>query len=271
MFLYTLVIALLAVVAFFAAYYYRRQFQGLYEIFSETTQRFEKGRAFNNALEKKLLEARSEIDLLKKKSIKLNKKIQDQYQQKTNAEVDDSKNQIIVLEKELEHHREQHHSLVQQLDEAVRDKVIYQRKLDETDIDSTTQQLTEQREKLQSVQNKLKNETKSKEDLVIELSKLQKKYKGVDPKKYFSYKRKCSQYGRLYTGMRGLREMAEEKSSNYENALEQMSSWILKQSESPVKSDSNLGELVGAAMEQIKGKLYNINATNEQSTENRPQ
>ena len=86
-------------------------------------------------------------------------------------------------------------------------------------------------------------------------------------------RRRNAHLERLYQSMRSLKIMAEERSTNWEFALKDLSTWTLTQQNSlPATSrqsikDLPIGELVGGALEAIGKSLIEVEHENENEHE----
>jgi myosin heavy subunit len=97
-----------------------------------------------------------------------------------------------------------------------------------------------------------------------EKTRLEKVVHAVDPEELRRLKRKIAQYDRLYSSMRGLREMADERNRNWEVALRKLSGWIIakgnKNAPSLAQVDTApIGPLVGQALQAIGAQLIDDN------------
>ncbi len=96
---------------------------------------------------------------------------------------------------------------------------------------------------------------------VIELEKgkadFEAKAKTLDPAELRKLKRKIAQYDRLYSSMKGLREMSEERNRNWEVALRKLSLWILAEEGEtrPDLAQLPIGPLVAKSMQAIGAQL----------------
>ncbi len=96
---------------------------------------------------------------------------------------------------------------------------------------------------------------------VIELEKnkadVETRSKAMDPAELRKLKRKIAQYDRLYSSMKGLREMSEERNRNWEVALRKLSLWILAEQGQtrPDLAQLPIGPLVAKAMQTIGAQL----------------
>ena len=75
-----------------------------------------------------------------------------------------------------------------------------------------------------------------------------------DPAELHRLKRKIAQYARLYSSMKGLREMSEERNRNWEVALQRLATWILEEKGLTISAQA-IGPLVGQAMQVIGAQL----------------
>jgi hypothetical protein len=103
-----------------------------------------------------------------------------------------------------------------------------------------------------------------------ELAAMQAK-KMIDPKDYETTRRRAAQNEQLYQSMRSLRDMAEERNSNWETALRALATWILSSSNVARPNDPALskpiGPLVGEALSRVGGSLLDMDAAEELSIE----
>ncbi|MBP9706635.1 MAG: hypothetical protein KBD78_03265 [Oligoflexales bacterium] len=107
------------------------------------------------------------------------------------------------------------------------------------------------------LESQLKILDKEKQDLADslsekrrELKKYQHLFEKFNPKEFSKYKRQHQNYAHLYNSMKGLKEMAEERSANFELASRALSTWILAEKEIKPSSEQ-LGALVTQALESI--------------------
>lgn len=96
---------------------------------------------------------------------------------------------------------------------------------------------------------------------IIDLEKtkndIESRAKALDPMELRKLKRKISQYDRLYSSMKGLREMSEERNRNWEVALRKLSLWILADEHQarPELAQLPIGPLVAKSMQAIGAQL----------------
>lgn len=95
----------------------------------------------------------------------------------------------------------------------------------------------------------------------IELEKgkadFEQKAKALDPGELRKLKRKIAQYDRLYSSMKGLREMSEERNRNWEVALRKLSLWVLAEEGEtrPDLAQLPIGPLVAKSLQAIGAQL----------------
>jgi hypothetical protein len=82
----------------------------------------------------------------------------------------------------------------------------------------------------------------------------------VNPEEVRLLKRKLAQFERLYAGMKGMRELADERNHNLETAVRKLATYTLKTQQTEANGASaaiptTLGPLVGGALEVIGAVL----------------
>jgi chromosome segregation ATPase len=160
-------------------------------------------------------------------------------------------------ERRADNFEEQCESLLKQVRTAEALRSEAEKKYDELskDFDRKVQgsrQAAETRnQQLRSDLHQLKSEYESLKQRATQLEELTKAASPEDVKRL---KRKISNLEHLLMSMRGLKEMAEERSQNWEMALRILSTAALRQHERTAPSDQ-LGPLVGAALEAVGSSL----------------
>ena len=154
-----------------------------------------------------------------------------------------------------EHLEEQVQVLTSQLAEAVREKKLAQeetqRLLKESD-EKAHKQSDMIRNQLREAQQSLQQAKREKQQLEGQLEKIKEQSGLVKPEEVKRLKLKVARIEQLYSSMRGLREMAEERNRNWETALRYFAAHILKQ---PADPSAPIGPLVGNALERIGATL----------------
>ncbi len=161
-----------------------------------------------------------------------------------------------------DHLDEQVQVLTQQLSEAIREKksaIEDMQKLQKEIGEKANQQADILRNQLKETQQSLQAVRREKGQLEAQFEKLKEQSGLVKPEELKRYKLKVLRLEQLYTSMRGLREMAEERNRNWETALRSFAEYIL---EVPMAAANRppLGPLVGAALEKIGVQLVDDNA-----------
>lgn len=93
----------------------------------------------------------------------------------------------------------------------------------------------------------------------------------IHPRDFDTLKRKVGQYELLYSGMKGLRDMVDERNKNWEDGLLKLARWILTSSplakaDDPVL-DKGIGPIVGEALQRIGADLVGVGAHDEMEAE----
>lgn len=123
---------------------------------------------------------------------------------------------------------------------------------------------------LAKLKTELLTERSRAQDLDRELKQLKGK-ETVNPREFDTLKRRASHYERLYAGMKGLRDMVDERNKNWEDALGKMARWIL--TDSPVAKPNDpvlakgIGPVVGEALERIGVNILDIDQKAEVEAE----
>ena len=242
------------------AYFYHKQFSGLHQLFAETTSRFEQGRLFNQNLEKKNKQLKEDLKSEKSKQEKSQKRLFQLEKSKESFSKNGSK-ETDSLKLNIGHLEEQVQTLTAQLQEAVHHKVEAEKKLATADVEKMQTKIDSLTSKNNSLQEKMDKNKKEFESLDVKHHQLEKKSKGIDAKEYFKTKRRCSQYNRLYNGMKGMREMADEQSANFSEAALQLSLWILKNKEISTEKLDSKTSVISTALEKINGSYLPLEET----------
>lgn len=81
-------------------------------------------------------------------------------------------------------------------------------------------------------------------------------------------KRKLAQYDRLYSSMKGLREMSEERNRNWEVALRKLATWIIETAgQGQVTPPDAIGPLVGQALQTVGAQLIDDQSSGAQKSD----
>lgn len=213
----------------------------------------------------KVLSRQSEKNLSKNKTHKAGVAEGDKYKQliEQNQKTLEQHNKDMERFKNTEEHlRLQVQSLTEQLKSSEQERVELQKQSRSAQVQAqdrhATRSKVEDSDKLTSkLESQLKILDKEKQDLADslsekrrELKKYQHLFEKFNPKEFSKYKRQHQNYAHLYNSMKGLKEMAEERSANFELASRALSTWILAEKEIKPSSEQ-LGALVTQALESI--------------------
>jgi myosin heavy subunit len=256
---------LAAIAGGFALYYWRRA-GGFYDLLVEGANRFEELRQRGQQLESALAKAEARLKQHKETA------------QSLERAVDETRGQAAELAKKLEAKEHEVRYVAEKLElqkghlEKQLAKAAEQLQTDggarqETEARHSaalaeTRQRASQRErelsdrlrdvnaKLESAEKRLAAETASR-------AVLEKRVSDADPVEMQRLKRKVAQFDRLYSSMKGLREMADERNRNWEVALRKLSAWIIKQRSGGRAGalPEAIGPLVGQALQVIGAQL----------------
>ena len=160
--------------------------------------------------------------------------------------------------RQLEHLSEQVKVLSEQLAEAVAEKQRVTRERDElvSGADSKAKaQLKPLQDEVRSLRQHNQDQEKELKKAKSDVEKAVAVLKTVDPIQMKKYKQRLASMEQLIVSMRGLRELAEERSQNYELALRKLSCYIVKAPETE-SAGAPLGPLVGEALEKIGATFF---------------
>ncbi len=245
------------------AIYQWRRATGLYSLLVEGANRYEELRQRGASLEQ------------------LNKQNEDQFRKqceankRINQSLDEARAQTSTLTQRLEQKTHEIHVVTEKLElqkkhlERQLAKAEEQLGIAEQQRLAATERLTGVEQNLNDLRRTASEEKSSlKQELSLrdkdwqarlyeaEKAKLsaEKAAKSGDPVELKRFKRKVAQYERLYSSMKGLRELSEERNRNWEVALTKLSAWILEEKGiAPIPTA--IGPLVGTALQSIGAQL----------------
>lgn len=122
-----------------------------------------------------------------------------------------------------------------------------------------------QKQVLNQLEEKYRKTNADYQTAVQKISQMEKQYGQVNTEELRAYKKRCAQFNRMYHGMRSLKEMAEQKSENFETALLHLSQWVLTQTKGDKVSSGKFGDVVGEALERTGGSF--VDAATAAATE----
>lgn len=174
-----------------------------------------------------------------------------------------------ALSLQLEHLREENQALKEQLrdwdEEAAHEKRRLQSEL-QSQIDSLKAQLRKHTETGEqgatAWREKLRESHRQREQLAQRVDRMKQVLQKINPDDYHRSKAKIKQLEQLYLSMKGLRELAEERNRNWEFALRQLSSHILKM---PFDARAPIGEVVSRALESFGSQLVEDSLEDEKA------
>lgn len=156
--------------------------------------------------------------------------------------------------RELEHSRSQNEALTKQLIELDQEKkqlrleaarqLREEQACNRKDLEALQAQVHELRQQRRADAQKLKAQDR-------QIAQLGEKLSVADPLVLKKAKSRVSEYQHLYQLMRGQKELAEERNSNWELALRRLAAWTLEQQRQPQIGD-NIGALVAQALEATR-------------------
>jgi hypothetical protein len=226
----------LAITGGLAVYYWRRS-AGLYALLVEGANRFEELRHRNAQLEQ--IQAKAE------EKFKQHREAQARLTQST----DEARAQAAELARKLEA-KEAETRLISEKLELQKGHLEKQLAKTQEMLRVAEEQRLDQMLKEKELQAKLIEAEQHKADV-------ESRAKAMDPAELRKLKRKIAQYDRLYSSMKGLREMSEERNRNWEVALRKLSLWVLADGGEtrPDLAQMPIGPLVAKSMQAIGAQL----------------
>ena len=127
--------------------------------------------------------------------------------------------------------------------------------------ESRTSTAKEQHAELQSLQRDLNQSRKDTENWRRKCDKISAELVKVDPIATRKIRKRNQHLEHLYQSMKGLKEMAEERSANWETALRHLATWTLTTQDEDVSNNTlrnvPIGPLVANALQAIGSELVN--------------
>jgi chromosome segregation ATPase len=258
---------LLAVAGFGFALHFWRHRHHLHALLMEGARGFDELRVRYKGLETKLQSTEAELNTVRHREEAMQKsvsrasgdvaKISMDYDRKLKdleRRIRDTENQRDLMMFEVERHKQMVSELRKQ------ETTLMQT---QSDLRREVSSLKSQgREVHVDVLNKLRNQLADSQNRCNDLTRELRQTKSqatINPREYDTLKRKVGQYELLYTGMKGQREMFEERSKNWEFALHRLATWILTSSPLATPSDpvlnEGIGPIVGEALHRIGSEI----------------
>lgn len=256
----SLIAIAVAVLAIVGVIYYARRNAKLTEILIENQTRLKNGHKAYKELDSShaqtvedLAQLRKDYDQMAMNQSEAKYKA-DQYKKDLDKLTKNTEENTNASRLKLDHLQEENTVLKQQLGDAVREKQDFAQRLKAQATSEVNRQQVEQKsEELAKMRANLSEAVTTAKKLKASNEKIKGILRKVDPKETKKYKQKSSQYEQLYTSMKSLREMAEERNENWETALRKLSMHVL--GEGKYTESSPIGELVGEALERIGTRL----------------
>lgn len=251
------------------AYYYWRRSSGLYALLLEGANRYEELRQRGSQIEATLQKNEQKATKDRENFQKMEKTLHEAHA-KNGALVQDleTKNHEVTLVRErLETqrgHLERHLlKITHDLKETTEAKGQLEQRLTGEIHELTTRLRNVQKDSAQTitalqVELSLRDKDISLrvKDLEKEKSAVEKRAKLMDPLELKRLKRKLAGYERLYSSMKGLREMTDERNRNWEVALKKLAAYIVGAKHGgKISVPEAIGPLVGEALELIGAQL----------------
>lgn len=245
-----LITAAALILGLVSVYLFRRS-TGYHHLLQEAANRFEEGRRINESLKKINEEHRSELELLRQTSRRLDQQ-NAEFRAKTNLlqielkkaselptdELNSILNKNDILTEELK-------AVTNQLRMADRERTEWKNKAENLEKETTAKYL-------QTIEDK-NSEIKGLKDIFSNLEAVTKKESSETIQTLTSeiqvLKKKLVQHNHMMKSIKGTKEMLEERIGNWETALRILSSHVLG-SENTNKHQK-IGVLVGSALESI--------------------
>jgi chromosome segregation ATPase len=246
------------------AFYFWKQQNQLLSLMNEGAKAYDKLQRHSNAQERRIAKLGQEISESKIREDQI--RAQFHLNLKKAAESSQTTEQsLATFEKKLRDVENQRDlaMMEQSKHKAAYEAIFQEKSVLSQNIESHKKQLNDLTNQIRSQNDRqvqsLKSEFETLRNKHLETEKELSIFKArpdLNPRDFDTLKRKVGQYELLYNGMKGQREMMEERAQNWENALKLMSKWILTKSpvavsaNDPVLSDS-IGPLVGEALVRI--------------------
>lgn len=230
-------------------------------LLNEAANRLKVGQKAYDDQTKKIKDFEAKLKSSRESCVNLEKNLEEAREKfsQHNKELQDVKSsyeeKLDKLTLQNEHYVEESKALTEQLREADSHQ--------SEAMKAVKEQLEEAKKSLEEQQKKVEKESKEKagerssldkenKKLQSDVQKLKAILRKVDPDSIQKSKRKAKTMEQLYTSMKGLRDMAEERSNNWEIALRHFACHIL---DKQPKDGSPIGPLVGDALEKIGANL----------------
>ncbi len=250
------------------AYIAWRRSQSLHDLLVEAANRFELSRRHvqqlevnNHKLSEKMTQAR---DSAHKNAQAIEEQRQRHLQaiQQLEDKLADISGTHGKCESRLDNYQQQISALTEQLSQADHERKNLRTQLKDSDQrrDKKLQDIRAPLEtRLEEWKNKFHTAEKERQHAIDELRKTKASAHVANPDEVRELKRRLAHAEHLYTSMKGLREMADERNQNWERALGLLAGWVLQKHGADPRvlkpTNNNIGQMVGAALEKINATL----------------
>jgi len=241
----------------------------------QTTFAVEESQRIERSLRQDVTRLQDRLDEARKSLQRAEKAVDDSRQRQTKdaQEARDALSQAEHFERRASHLDEQVTVLTRQLTDSDRARSQAETALNTARKDADLRLGREgetNRLRLAEVEGRVRQAEQRNQQLERELKAIKERTRELDPEVMTKLKRKASHYHALYEGMRGLRTMADERTKNWETALEQLARWVVEQKRGDATVQSlvarGVGPLVGEALELIGSKLVDDSAQDASSS-----
>jgi chromosome segregation ATPase len=257
------------VVASGLAFYHWRRSSGLYSLLLEGANRYEELRQRMGQLEASLQKSDQKAAKDREIQQKIDKDLHEAHQKNAvlMQEVQAKDHELGLVREKFETqrgHLERHLLKVTEQLKTIEEETNHREGTLRSEVQALRERLQAERREFDHTVTALRVELSHKDkdlagkvhELEKERTSLEKRLKQGDPLEIKRLRRKLAGYERLYSSMKGLRDMTDERNRNWEVALRKLSSFIVssKHGAGYVVPDA-IGPLVGEAMELIGAQL----------------
>ena len=245
--------------------YFWRRSTSLYTLLLEGASRYEEMRRRASALESTNKDQEAKVRDFHQKALAADKNAQEALKRAETLvqELEDKKTEVLYVTDKLERQKGYLEGVVTKQTSELEGLKAERQRLTEEMTESQKawslkleHQRRQAQEELRTSQGDLEKVRERLSQLEGEQQELAKKASEGDPAELKRLKRKTAQYARLYVAMRGLKEMAEERSHNWEVGLLKFATWIIQQNQgSKAVVPKEIGPCVGLAMKMIGQQL----------------
>jgi chromosome segregation ATPase len=233
-------------------------------VLADVSSRLEALSKQNKQLEQGLRNAQENADKYRQQSVQSDKHVDDLKQKlndrtvewnKLKSEREDVQKRYAL---QREHLDEQVQVLTQQLADAIREKKLVQdenARLQKEGDEKSRQAMEILRSQVREAQQQTQQVRREKQQLENQLARAKEEAPRIKPEELQRYKQKVMRLEQLYSSMRGLRELAEERNKNWETALRYFAGHILQKPLDAELQAQSIGRLVGEALEKIGASL----------------